>query len=61
MVIGLKGAQVNEVQQQTGTKIDVDFDTDPCKCYIKGDAENVDRAKKVLLTIAMQLEAFGSP
>ena len=56
MVIGLKGAQVNEVQQQTGTKIDVDFDTDPCKCYIKGDAENVDRAKKVLLTIAMQLE-----
>lgn len=56
MVIGLKGAQVNEVQQQTQTKIDVDFDTDPCKCYIKGDADNVDRAKKVLLTIAMQLE-----
>ncbi|CAJ1384249.1 unnamed protein product [Effrenium voratum] len=56
MVIGLKGAQVNEVQQQTHTKIDVDFDTDPCKCYIKGDADNVDRAKKVLLTIAMQLE-----
>lgn len=56
MVIGLKGAQVNEVQQQTNTKIDVDFDTDPCKCYIKGDADNVDRAKKVLLTIAMQLE-----
>ena len=26
---------MNEVQQQTNTKIDVDFDTDPCKCYIK--------------------------
>ena len=28
-------AQVNEVQAQTQTKIDVDFETDPCKCYIK--------------------------
>jgi len=60
MVIGLKGAQVNEVQAQTQTKIDVDFDTDPCKCYIKGEADNVDRAKKVLLTIAMQLEDEAS-
>lgn len=60
MVIGLKGAQVNEVQAQTQTKIDVDFETDPCKCYIKGEADNVDRAKKVLLTIAMQLEDEAS-
>lgn len=56
MVIGLKGAQVNEIQCQTGTKVDVDFTNDPCRCYIKGPPENVAQAKKVLLTIAMQIE-----
>jgi predicted PilT family ATPase len=60
MVIGLKGAQVDEIQTQTGTKIDVDFNEDPCKCYIKGNPENVDRAKQVLLTIAMQIEDDNS-
>eukprot|EP00428_Durinskia_dybowskii_P083445 CAMPEP_0170415774 /NCGR_PEP_ID=MMETSP0117_2-20130122/32790_1 /TAXON_ID=400756 /ORGANISM="Durinskia baltica, Strain CSIRO CS-38" /LENGTH=268 /DNA_ID=CAMNT_0010673771 /DNA_START=24 /DNA_END=831 /DNA_ORIENTATION=+ len=60
MVIGIKGAQVNEIQTQTGTKIDVDFETDPCKCYVKGDPEAVMKAKKVLLTIAMQIEDDGS-
>merc|ERR1712217_775493 len=56
MGIGLKGAQVNEIQMQTGTKIDVDFECDPCRCYIKGEPNNVERAKQVLLTIAMQIE-----
>jgi len=60
MVIGLKGAQMNEIQLQTGTKIDVDFEADPCKCYIKGPPENVEHAKKVLLTIAMQIEDGSS-
>jgi len=60
MVIGLKGAQMNEIQLQTGTKIDVDFEADPCKCYIKGPPDNVDHAKKVLLTIAMQIEDGSS-
>merc|ERR1711972_357823 len=56
MVIGLKGAQVNEIQVQTGTKIDVDFTNDPCRCFIKGSPECVEAAKRVLLTIAMQIE-----
>lgn len=60
MVIGLKGSQVNEIQNQTGTKIDVDFDADPCKCYIKGPQDCVSKAKKVLLTIAMQIEDDNS-
>jgi len=60
MVIGLKGSQVNEIQTQTGTKIDVDFEADPCKCYIKGTEDAVARAKKVLLTIAMQIEDDNS-
>lgn len=60
MVIGLKGSQVNDIQIQTGTKIDVDFEMDPCKCYIKGSPDAVDRAKKVLLTIAMQIEDDNS-
>merc|ERR1712039_647343 len=56
MVIGLKGAQVNEIQVQTGTKIDVDFTNDPCRCYMGGSPECVEAAKRVLLTIAMQIE-----
>jgi len=60
MVIGLKGSQVNEIQNQTNTKIDVDFESDPCKCFIKGSPDSVDRAKKVLLTIAMQIEDDNS-
>lgn len=60
MVIGLKGSQVNEIQAQTGTKIDVDFEADPCKCFIKGEPDSVERAKKVLLTIAMQIEDDNS-
>eukprot|EP00928_Gymnodinium_smaydae_P008010 TRINITY_DN12878_c0_g1_i1.p1 TRINITY_DN12878_c0_g1~~TRINITY_DN12878_c0_g1_i1.p1 ORF type:complete len:174 (+),score=40.01 TRINITY_DN12878_c0_g1_i1:307-828(+) len=31
-----------------------------CKCYIKGDDENVERAKQMLLTIAMQIEDDSS-
>lgn len=60
MVIGLKGSQVNTIQQDTGTKIDVDFDTDPCKCFIKGEPSAVEAAKKILLTIAMQIEDGNS-
>mmetsp|Transcript_5363 Transcript_5363/g.16566 ORF Transcript_5363/g.16566 Transcript_5363/m.16566 type:complete len:364 (-) Transcript_5363:116-1207(-) len=60
MLIGLRGSQVNEIQQDTGTKIDVDFDTDPCRCYIKGAPENVANAKRVLLTIAMQIDDESS-
>eukprot|EP00933_Yihiella_yeosuensis_P016242 TRINITY_DN13957_c0_g1_i1.p1 TRINITY_DN13957_c0_g1~~TRINITY_DN13957_c0_g1_i1.p1 ORF type:complete len:571 (+),score=150.61 TRINITY_DN13957_c0_g1_i1:88-1800(+) len=60
MVIGLKGSQVNDIQGQTNTKIDVEFDGDPCKVYIKGEPLDVDRAKKVLLTIAMQIEDDAS-
>lgn len=56
MVIGLKGAQINEIQQQTGTKIDIDFENDPCKAFIKGPSEAVQQAKQVLLTITMQVE-----
>lgn len=60
MVIGLKGAQVNDIQNATGTKIDVDFEVDPCKCYIKGEPDCVDKAKHVLLTIAMQIQDDAS-
>lgn len=60
MVIGLKGSQVNQIQIDTGTKIDVDFDSDPCKCFLKGEPAQVEAAKKILLTIAMQIEDGNS-
>lgn len=60
MVIGLKGSQVNDIQCSTNTKIDIEFDADPCRCYIKGLPNDVEAAKKVLLTIAMQIEDDNS-
>merc|ERR1719171_2711559 len=41
---------------QTNTKIDVDFEADPCRCYIVGAPADTAKAKQVLLTIAMQIE-----
>lgn len=60
MVIGIRGAEINKIQRDTGTKIDIDFDADPCKVYIKGASEPVQNAKKMVLTIAMQLEDDNS-
>merc|ERR1711971_1508793 len=52
LVMGEKGSQVNRIQQDTGTKIDVDFKSDPCKVYISGSDENVMEAKYSVLAIA---------
>eukprot|EP00930_Biecheleria_cincta_P019214 TRINITY_DN14728_c0_g1_i1.p1 TRINITY_DN14728_c0_g1~~TRINITY_DN14728_c0_g1_i1.p1 ORF type:complete len:513 (+),score=89.61 TRINITY_DN14728_c0_g1_i1:64-1602(+) len=54
-VMGMKGAQVGQIQKDTNTKIDFNFDTDPCKCFIKGDPENIERARKIIQTITMQI------
>mmetsp|Transcript_22419 Transcript_22419/g.34813 ORF Transcript_22419/g.34813 Transcript_22419/m.34813 type:complete len:396 (+) Transcript_22419:53-1240(+) len=52
LVMGEKGSQVNRIQKDTGTKIDVDFKIDPCKVYISGSEENVMEAKYSVLAIA---------
>lgn len=54
-VMGIKGGQIGQIQKDTGTKIDFNFDTDPCKCFIKGDTEGIEKAKKTIQTITMQI------
>jgi polyribonucleotide nucleotidyltransferase len=47
-IIGPKGAQVNEIEKQTGTKIDIDYEREPCRVYIQGSAEAVKTAKRIM-------------
>lgn len=51
-VIGPKGAQVNEIEAQTNTKIDIDYEREPCRVYILGHENAVNLAKRVLLEVA---------
>jgi len=53
-IIGPKGAQVNEIEKQTGTKIDIDYEREPCKVYIQGSAEAVKIAKQVMEQICKE-------
>jgi len=53
-VIGIRGAQINEIQVTTGAKVDVDKDCDPCKVTIGGDPDKVEHARRVILTLAME-------
>jgi len=53
-VIGPRGAHVNEIEAQTETKIDIDYEREPCRCYITGSDAAVQRAKQVLIAIANQ-------
>jgi len=53
-VIGIKGAQIHEIQTTTGAKVDVNKDVDPCKVTIGGDDVQIAHAEKVILTLAME-------
>ncbi|CAK0882800.1 unnamed protein product, partial [Prorocentrum cordatum] len=53
-VIGIRGAQIKEIQATTGAKVDVDKDVDPCKVIIGGDPDKVEHAKRLVLTLAME-------
>lgn len=53
-VIGIRGAQINEIQVTTGAKVDVDKDCDPCKVTIGGEPDKVEHARRVILTLAME-------
>jgi len=53
-VIGIRGAQVHEIQTTTGAKVDVDKDVDPCKITIGGTDLQIAHAEKLVLTLAME-------
>ncbi|CAJ1457919.1 unnamed protein product [Effrenium voratum] len=51
-IIGAKGARVQEIELQTGVKIDVDYSCAPCRAYLMGSDSEVRVAKRLLLEIA---------
>ncbi|CAJ1337002.1 unnamed protein product [Effrenium voratum] len=51
-IIGAKGARVQEIELQTGVKIDVDYSCAPCRAYLMGSDSEVSVAKRLLLEIA---------
>lgn len=53
-VIGIKGAQVNEIEVRTSTKIDIDYEREPCRVYISGSDACVKCAQEILLSIAKE-------
>lgn len=53
-VIGMKGAQVNEIEARTGTRIDIDYDRAPCRVYISGSDRAVSSAKEILLELTKE-------
>lgn len=53
-VIGIRGAQIHQIQTTTGAKVDVDKDVDPCRVTIGGTDVQIAMAEKVILTLAME-------
>eukprot|EP00933_Yihiella_yeosuensis_P003295 TRINITY_DN10593_c0_g1_i6.p1 TRINITY_DN10593_c0_g1~~TRINITY_DN10593_c0_g1_i6.p1 ORF type:complete len:540 (+),score=114.84 TRINITY_DN10593_c0_g1_i6:76-1695(+) len=47
-IMGFKGQYLNRLQDESGTKLDADFSTDPAKIYINGDPEQVELAKQLI-------------
>ena len=50
-IIGLKGSVVKSIEDDTGTKIDIFDQRDPCKIDITGKRECVDRAKEIVMKL----------
>jgi len=51
-IIGSRGAQISEVRQQSGAKVSIEKLDDCCKVQISGTPEQVDRARKMIISIA---------
>jgi len=50
-IIGLKGSVVRSIEDDTGTKINILDECDPCKVNITGKRECVDRAKEIVMKL----------
>eukprot|EP00929_Paragymnodinium_shiwhaense_P003904 TRINITY_DN10461_c0_g2_i1.p1 TRINITY_DN10461_c0_g2~~TRINITY_DN10461_c0_g2_i1.p1 ORF type:complete len:298 (+),score=63.47 TRINITY_DN10461_c0_g2_i1:72-965(+) len=51
-VIGPKGATVNLIETRTGTKIDIDYEREPCRVYVQGPPAGVQQAKQAIVSFA---------
>eukprot|EP00434_Breviolum_minutum_P022368 symbB.v1.2.019742.t1/scaffold1627.1/size108904/1 len=51
-VIGTKGARIQEIERQTGVKIDIDYTRSPCRVFLTGSDTQVRLTKRLLQEIA---------
>jgi len=51
-IIGSRGAQISEVRQQSGAKVSIEKLEDCCKVQISGTPEQVERARKMVISLA---------
>jgi len=51
-IIGSRGAQISEVRQQSGAKVSIEKLDDRCKVQISGTPEQVDRARRMIISLA---------
>eukprot|EP00928_Gymnodinium_smaydae_P013483 TRINITY_DN14915_c0_g1_i1.p1 TRINITY_DN14915_c0_g1~~TRINITY_DN14915_c0_g1_i1.p1 ORF type:complete len:643 (-),score=91.24 TRINITY_DN14915_c0_g1_i1:152-2080(-) len=55
-VIGPRGAQIQDIQERTGAKLDVEKDFDPCKLSIRGDEKSIQEAKAIVQKLIMEVD-----
>jgi len=51
-IIGSRGAQITEVRQQSGARVSIEKSDDSCKVQISGTPEQVDRARRMIISLA---------
>lgn len=51
-VVGSKGARIQEIERQTGVKIDIDYSCAPCRVFLTGSESQVRLTKRLLQEIA---------
>lgn len=59
-LIGPGGRQINEIQETSGAKVDIDKSTDPCVVRMTGSHENVAKAE-VMVRAVLQAIGRGRP
>ena len=52
-VIGVRGTKIQEIKMDTGAKININKDCNPCRARITGKEENIANAEKIILTMTM--------
>jgi len=52
-VLGMRGSQVNAIQEETGAKLDIDKEGDPCYVTVIGNDQEVERAVQIIRTLTM--------
>ena len=53
-VIGVRGTKIQEIKMDTGAKINISKDCNPCRVHITGQEENIVNATRLILTMTRE-------